>query len=107
MPEGKGAPGVEKTAEHKAKIKETHWSKKKDIKKITHSPKKIEYCSGKVKNQMAILEQVESGILDSKQIAKNLKLSHKEVIDDSEKLFRNIYEQRKKVNKGQKVTSVY
>ena len=59
------------------------------------------------KNQMAILEQVESGILDSKQIAKNLKLSHKEVIDDSEKLFRNIYEQRMKVNKGQKVTSVF
>ena len=107
VPEGKGAPGKPKSETHKAKIKETHWSKKKDIKKITHSPKKIEYWTGKVKNQMAILEQVESGILDSKQIAKNLKLSHKEVIDDSEKLFRNIYEQRMKVNKGQKVTSVF
>jgi hypothetical protein len=105
VPEGKGAPGVEKTAEHKAKIKETHWSKKKDIKKITHSPKKIAYWESKTKIQKAILEQVENGVLNSKQIAKNLGLSHKEVIDDSEKLFRNIYEQRMKVNKGQKVTS--
>ena len=105
VPIGKGAPGVEKTAEHKAKIKEKHWSTKKDIKKITHSPKKIAYWESKTKIQKAILEQVENGVLNSKQIAKNLGLSHKEVIDDSEKLFRNIYEQRMKVNKGEKVTS--
>jgi len=103
---GKGEPGKVKTLEHKAKIKETHWSKKKDIKHITHSPERIKMWDKQTALKRAILEEVKKGISDSKQIAKNLKVSHTKLIQESEELFKHIYEQQMKVNTNIKRTGL-
>ena len=69
--------------------------------------KRREYWKRKVKIQEDILAQIEKGVLDSKQMAKNLKINHKKLIGESEKLFLNVYAERLKLNKGLDSTSVF
>ena len=53
----------------------------------------------KAEHKINIMKQVENNVLNSKQIAKNLGLSHKKVLQEAEILFDNIYVEQMKVNK--------
>ena len=107
--EGYDAP---KTKAHKAALTKAHWSKqrlsKEELKKITHSPKRLEKWAKETAPQRAILAEIEKGVVNSKQIAKNLGVSHKKLLKQSVALFNNVYTEKYKINKkGLKPASTY
>ena len=57
--------------------------------------------------QQDILKQIDNKGITSKEIAKNLGMSHKKLLKESEKLFKNIYEQKYFHNSGKAFTSTY
>ena len=57
--------------------------------------------------QQDILKQIDNKGITSKEIAKNLGISHKKLLKESEKLFSNIYEQKYFHNSGKAFTSTY
>ena len=102
VPVGKGTPGLEKTAEHKANIKKTHWSKKPkaEIIKIMNSPAYLARDLKKVKDQIDILKAVQSGKYKSaEEIRKAVGLTKKVFDDKVDKLYTNLYTQIGNMNK--------
>ena len=57
--------------------------------------------------QQDILKQIDNKGITSKEIAKNLGMSHKKLLKESEKLFKNIYDQKYFHNSGKAFTSTY
>ena len=57
--------------------------------------------------QQNILKQIDNKVFNSKEIAKTLGISHKKLLKESEKLFKNIYEQKMFLNSGKAATSTY
>ena len=57
--------------------------------------------------QQDILKQIDNKVFNSKEIAKTLGISHKKLLKESEKLFKNIYEQKMFLNSGRVATSTY
>ena len=51
------------------------------------------------KIKQVFLNKLKNNVLDSKQMAKNLGISHKNLLAESTKLFDNIYAEQMKVNK--------
>ncbi len=60
----------------------------------------LKNMQAKVKIQSDILEQMNKGVFNSKQMAKNLGISHNKLIDESEKLIKRIYSDNMKIRKG-------
>ena len=97
--EGYDAPRSEAA---KAAVKKGHHTKKKTPAQNRAFFQKAFKSTwlGRVKNQTGILKQVKNNVLDSKQMAKNLGISHKNLLAESTKLFDNIYAEQMKVNKN-------
>lgn len=107
IPEGKGSPGKERSAETRQKIKESHWStkSKKEVDEILDSPKYKEYWKRKTQNQSNILEAVKSGkYKTSEEIRKAVNIKNKGVFNkEVNNLFKNVYSQIGSLNKPKKV----
>jgi hypothetical protein len=67
----------------------------------------LKYFDRKTEIQRNILKQIDNKVFSSKEIAKNLGISHKKILKESEKLFKNIYEQKMFLNSGKAATSTY
>ena len=57
--------------------------------------------------QQDILKQIDNKGITSKEIAKNLGMSHKKLLKESEKLFKNVYAEKLLLNKGATPTSTF
>jgi hypothetical protein len=60
----------------------------------------LKNMQAKVKIQSDILEQMNKGVFNSRQMAKNLNIGHTKLINESEKLIRRIYSDNMKIRKG-------
>ena len=67
----------------------------------------LKYFGRKTEIQRNILKQLDNKVFSSKEIAKNLGISHKKLLKESEKLFKGVYEQKMFLNSGRAATSTY
>jgi hypothetical protein len=65
------------------------------------------YWDQKTAIQRNILDQIDNKVFNSKEIAKNLGISHKNLIKESKKLFSNVYSNKLQLNKGATPTSTF
>ena len=67
----------------------------------------LKYFGQKTAIQQDILKQIDNKVFNSKEIAKNLGMSHKKLLKESEKLFKNVYAEKLLLNKGATPTSTF
>ena len=67
----------------------------------------LKYFDRKTAIQQDILKQIDNKVFNSKEIAKNLGMSHKNLIAESGKLFKNVYAEKLLLNKGATSTSTF